>query len=130
MRGDPDPRAREPRRAVEAFDDLPAFTPRIEVRDVFAQLIADEVRSGRLSPARRRRIVRYAARLGLSAVEVGRMVTRCREDALASHNPVERRHALRLVEPPPERVAAPLKIAMIVFAALIVNLVVIRWFWP
>jgi hypothetical protein len=112
------------------FHDLPEFTPRIEVRDVFAQLIADEVRSGRLSPARRRRIVRYGARLGLSAVEVGRMVTACRNNALASPDPVERRHALRLVEPPPERAAAPLKIAMIVLAALVVNLLLIRWFWP
>jgi len=114
----------------EAPDARPKFTPMIHPRDIFRELIAQEVRGGRLSPARRRRIVRYAAQLGLTAVEVGRMVTACREEALTSEDPQEQRHALRLVEPPPERLATPLKIALIVVAALVVDLIAIRWIWP
>ncbi len=62
-------------------------------------MIAHEVRSGTLTAARRRRIVRYAAKMGLTAVEAGELVQECREAALLSDDPQVRRFALRL--PPP-----------------------------
>ena len=73
---------------------------RIDTKEIFREMIAQEVRSGRLSPSRRRRIVRYAAQLRLSAVETGRLITECRDEALESEDPEEIYHALRLVEPP------------------------------
>ena len=110
-------------------EDIPAFVPSIDTQDIFRQLIADEVRSGRLTPARRRRIVRFAARLGLSAVQTGRLITACREEALRSDDPTERYHAMRLVEPDPTRVPTPIKIALLVGAALVVDLLVLKGLW-
>lgn len=52
----------------------------IELGETFRQLIIDELRNGRLTPVRRRRIVRYAAHLGVSAVEAGHLIAVCREE--------------------------------------------------
>lgn len=110
-------------------DDLPAFVPSIDTRDVFRQLIVDEIRNGRLTRARRRRIVRYAAQLGLSAVQAGRLITACREEVLQARDPTERYHALRLVEPTPTRVPTHIKIALLVAAAIILDLLLLNCFW-
>ena len=74
--------ARERRGAADS--DPPVFAPSIDMTAIFRQLIADEVRTGRLTRARRRRIVQYAAHLGLSAVQVGRLIAECREEATRS----------------------------------------------
>ena len=107
--------------------DLPAFVPSIDTKDVFRQLIVDEIRNGRLTPARRRRIVRYAAHLGLSAVQAGRLIAACREEVLQACDPTERYHALRLVEPTRTRVSTHVKIALVVAGAIILNLVLLNW---
>ncbi len=106
-----------------------AFVPSIGTDDIFRQLIADEIRNGRLSPSRRRRIVRYAAQLGLSAVEAGKLIAACREEALQTNDPTERFHALRLVEPPPDRVPIPVKIAIVVGLAILLDVLVVAWLW-
>jgi hypothetical protein len=90
-------------------------------------LIARELRSGRLTPARRAKIVRYAAQLGLSAVEAGRLVTACHEEVLRSDDPTERRHALRLAESPATRWPLPLKLALTLVLAIVVNWTLRRW---
>jgi len=53
----------------------------LDIRGIFRALIADEVRQGRLSPFRRRRIIQYAAHLGLSVEEVGSLIAECRSEA-------------------------------------------------
>lgn len=113
---------------VEA-DDRPTFVPRIAAADVYYEMIASELRNGRLTRARRRRIVRYAAQLGLSAVEAGRLIVECRERALESADPVERQHALKLAEPAPVRMPIAFKLAVVVAMALLVDLLVIAWSW-
>jgi hypothetical protein len=110
-------------------DDRPIFVPRIAAADVYHEMIASEVRNGRLTRARRRRIVRYAAQLGLSAVEAGRLVTKCREQALESDDPAERQHALHLVEPEPARMPIAFKLAIVVAMAVLVDFLVIAWRW-
>ncbi len=110
-------------------DDRPAFVPRIAAADVYYEMIAGELRHGRMSRARRRRIVRYAAQLGLSAVEAGRLITECREQALESDDPIERQHALEFVEPAPERMPIAFKLAIVVAIALLVDLLVMSWSW-
>ena len=100
---------------------------RIDTKEIFRRLIAQEVRSGRLTPSRRRRIVRYAAQLHLSAVETGRLIAECREEALESEDPVEIYHALRLVEPPPATMPWPLKIAIALAGAVLINLILSKW---
>ena len=118
---------------LSAECDLPERQSRLAVlaslntHDIFRELIATELRDGRLTASRRRRIVRYAAHLGLSAVETGQLIARCRDEALQSDNPHERAHALRLVEPEPARIPKILwvAIAVIVFAAL--NALALNW---
>ena len=102
------------------------FVPTIESGEIFRQLIKDELRNGRLTPARRRRIIRYAAKLRMSAVEAGQLITRCREQALESRDPAERFHALRLVEAKPSKIPIPLKIAIVVALAILADLLIFR----
>jgi hypothetical protein len=97
----------------------------ISNEEVFRRLIADEIRCGRLTPARRRRIVRYAAHLNMSAVDVGLMIAQCREEALKSEDPAARHHALKLVEPPPSRMPLAWKLSVVVLLAIIVDLIIL-----
>jgi hypothetical protein len=124
----------QPRRAFAAAqphtrDELPPFVPSIDTREVFRQLIVDEIRNGRLTPARRRRVVRYAAGLGLSAVQAGRLVARCREEVLRTGDPTERRHALRLADPATPRFLTPARMVLMAACLLLVALVLINWPW-
>jgi len=105
--------------------DPPEYVPRIDTQDIFRRLIEDELRQGRLTPSRRRRIVQYATQLGLSATQAGRLIAACRDEVLQSPVPEERRFALRLVEPPPARVPTPLKIALVVAVALVLDMLLI-----
>jgi hypothetical protein len=105
--------------------DRPVFLPPIDTEEIFRKLIADELRTGRLTRAHRRRIVQYAAQMGLSATQAGRLVEACREQALHSTDPTERRYALRLVEPPPKHTSTRFKIALVVTAAVVLNALLI-----
>lgn len=124
----------QPQRAFAAaqphtHDDLPPFVPSIDTTQVFRQLIVDEIRNGRLTPVRRRRVVRYAAGLGLSAVQAGRLLAKCREEVLNSGNPSERRHALRLADPATPPFLTPARIVLIAACLLLVTLVLLKWPW-
>lgn len=95
----------------------------ISTGDVFRQLILDEVRTGRLTPARRRRIVAYAARLGLSAVEAGELLEDCRRQLEREDHPAADMPALKLAEPaPPETRQTPILFAAVIIAAAAVTL--------
>jgi len=65
-----------------------AFRPTIHMDDIFREMIRMEIRCGRLSPWRRRRIVQYAAQLNLSAVQAGRLIEECREELYAEWDSV------------------------------------------
>ena len=95
------------------------YTRRIDTKEIFRELIAQEVRTGRLTPSRRRRIVRYAAQLRLSAVETGRLIAECRDEALESEDPEEIYHALLLVEPPPQTMPLIVKAVVALTAAIV-----------
>ena len=95
------------------------YTQRIDTKEIFRELIAQEVRSGRLTPSRRRRMVRYAAQFHLSAVETGRLIAECRDEALESEDAEEIYHALRLVEPPPPTMPLPVKAAIALTVAIV-----------
>lgn len=107
--------ARGPAVRFRPFDE----TLRIGTKEIFRELIAQEVRSGRLTPSRRRRLVRYAEQLRLSAVETGRLIAECRDEALESDDPEEIYHALRLVEPPAQTMPLIVKIAVVLTVAIV-----------
>lgn len=67
----------------------------IDTHEVFRQLILGEIRNGRLSRWRRRRIVQYAAAMGLSATEAGDLLVACREEVLKSSCEQERIYAFK-----------------------------------
>ena len=108
-------------------DYKPNRPRRIDAGEIFRELIAQEVRSGRLTPARRRRIVRYAELFDLSGVETGRLIAECRAEALESDDPQEIYHALRLVEPPTAEMPLALKVAIVAAGAIVANLLLSRW---
>ena len=111
--------------ADEGTRDIPPFVPSIDTRDIFRQMIADEIRSGRLSRGRRRRIVRYATSMGVSAVEAGKLIAACRDQLLDSDEPEHRYHALRLIDPPPSRAPSAVRLALILAAALAADALVV-----
>lgn len=103
-----------------------SWVPSIDTHVVLERLIADELRAGRLTPGRRRRIVRYAAGMGLSAVQAGRLVSRIRDEALASDDPELRSHALRLAAPAEKRIPGHQKMVLIVAAAILIDIILLR----
>jgi hypothetical protein len=105
------------------------FAPAIDNGEIFRQLIKDELRNGRLTRTRRHRIVRYAAKLRMSAVEAGQLIARCRDEALQSIDPVERLHALRLAEPEPSSIPIALKISTVIALAIVVDVLILGWPW-
>ena len=105
------------------------LAPALDDAEIFRQLIKTELRNGRLSSSQRRRIVRYAAKLRVSAVEAGQLIARCREEALHSADPTERVHALRLVEPETGHTPVALRISLVIALAILVDLLVLGWPW-
>lgn len=105
------------------------FQPAMDIHDIFRAMIAAELRAGRLTPARRKRIVQYAAQLRLSAVDAGRLIDECREEALAGDDAEAKYHAVRLVEAPDERVPFAYKLWALVVIAILLDMLLIRpWF--
>lgn len=80
--------------------DQPVYQPTIQLNDIFREMIRTELRNGRLSAWRRRRIVQYAAQLNLSAVEAGRLIVQCRDEALSGVDPLTVVPALHLGDEP------------------------------
>lgn len=103
------------------------FDAPLDTNEIFRTLIADEVRTGQLSPSRRRRIIQYASHLGLTAVQVGEMIESCRREAPAGDDLRERAHPFRFIPAAQSRIPTPIKIAMVVGAALLVDLIVLKW---
>jgi hypothetical protein len=110
---------------AERPSDLDADARAIPTSDVFRALIEEELRSGRLTPSRRRRIVRYATAMGLSATEAGELITECQRQALEDADPTTRRHALRLVYPDPPLLPAGLKLALVVIVAIALDMLLV-----
>ena len=106
-----------------------AWVPRIDTHDVLERMVADELRDGRLTPARRRRVIRFAAGMGLSAVQAGRLLERIREEALGDDDPQVRRHALRLVQPTQSKMSMRRRLAIGMAVTIILQLIWVKLFF-
>ncbi|MHC5109494.1 MAG: hypothetical protein ACYTHJ_06410 [Planctomycetota bacterium] len=102
---------------------------------IFRQLIEDEIRNGRLSRSRRKRIVRYAAQLRLSAVDAGKMIEECRQRLAEAReqSPADSDETPPLTFVPVEKSeptipATVWKIWLIIVAAIIFDLLMLKWF--
>jgi hypothetical protein len=87
---------------------------------IFRELIAAELRAGRLTRGRRARIVRYASQLGLSAAEAGRLITECHQEALQLSDDSEPELRFQSAAGPPRRTATSSHFAIITGILVIV----------
>ncbi len=106
------------RRMPVDLRDKVRFIPAIEPRDIFREMVREEVRSGRLTRTRRRRIVQYASHLRLSAVEVGRLIAAYREELHDSNDPGDRSLFMRLAEMEVDQDGEPSRWAVLGMIAL------------
>ena len=107
--------------------DTPAFVPTIDIEDIFRNLIEDELRHGRLTRARRKRIVQYAAQLRMSAVQVGQLIEACRRRVVESGEPAEQCHVLPLIEPRPAKVPFAFKISLLIAVVILFDVLLLKW---
>lgn len=105
----------------------PATAQQLTTRRIFEQMIEDEVRAGRLTPWRRRRIVRYAASLHLTAVEAGQIIEDCRKRVYAQRNGQTSSGVFKIPDPPTPAVARALLTWFVLLLAIILNLIVLSW---
>lgn len=90
--------------AAREFDHSSPFlfhSPILDAKEIFREMILTEICSGRLTARRRARIVRYAAQLGLSALQAGRLISECQ--LVAFEESPSPRPSLRLAYTPPAR---------------------------
>ncbi len=105
------------------------FEPNIPVEDIFEQMFALELRDGKLTPKRRKRLVQYAAQMGLSARQAGMLLERSCQRAIEDGVEPAYSHALRIADPPPPRISEPVRIAAIIAISLVVDTLLIYWLW-
>jgi hypothetical protein len=125
----PDARSDGSEARLSSGDEVPNRQLRLDNQTIFREMIARELRCGRLTGAQRARIVRYASQMGLSAVETGKLIDECRAEALQNGDAQVRGFAVRLVEPAAPLIPTHIKIAAAVLVALIVDVLIIRWLW-
>ena len=107
----------------------------LETRDIYEQMIDHELRVGRLSPSRRKRIIRYAAGLGLSAVEAGKLVDACQAKIASEQGQPDPSPTLKMAESSPTpnqpaRIDAIWKIGAVVLLAVVVDLMMLGLLRP
>ncbi len=93
-------------------DSLPCWAPPPDTECIFRELIAVELRAGRLTRMRRARIVRYASQIGLSAVDTGRLIAECQSSHLDRTDSASEQPNLRLVGVPARRIALRPRVAI------------------
>lgn len=60
--------------------DHPLFIPSIPMDDILRELIVTELRSGRMTPARRQDVSRYALQFGLSLAQTDSLIAEVERD--------------------------------------------------
>jgi len=101
--------------------------PRIATTDILRELIANEIRSGRLTRTRRRAVEKYATQFGLSATQATRLVDRCRDEAIRSAHPTQRRHALRLPDSGSPGFTMSIAVMLALIGIIAIDYLLITW---
>lgn len=108
-------------------DEATSGWARLDTEHILREMIAHELRAGRLVPGRLAQVKRFGSELGFSVVETGRLIAQCRDQALKSTDPTERSYALRLLRPPQPRIPTRWKMAAAVVAALALDIALFLW---
>jgi len=114
------------RRSRELEEALGGWA-RLDTEQIYREMIAEELRTGRLTPARQTGIVRFGSHLGLSVLEASKLVAECRDRALQSSDPTERNYALRLLQPSRIWIPSGWKIAGVIAAAIVFDIIIVKW---
>ncbi len=113
----------------DVLNESGTFQPSIPVEDIFEQMFALELRDGKLTPKRRKRLVQYAAQMGLSARQAGALLERSCQQAIDDGAEPAYGHAMRIAHPPEPRIPEPVRITLIVAISLVVDALLIYWLW-
>ena len=97
---------------------------KIETAEIFRGMIEWEIRSGKLTSSRRRRIIQYAAQLGLSPIDAGQLITTVCRDAM-DNEPQDL--TLRYVAPHRFPWLTRARCAILLGLLLIAEFFVLRW---
>lgn len=98
------------------------FAGPVDQEAIFQKLLWDELRAGRLTKRRRRRILQYAAQLGFSAREIGDLLDHTKQHAEVNGDRKIQRRALELIDPPEPRVPIAWMLSMIIALVLLADL--------
>jgi len=88
------------------------FIPAVDREAIFRELVRQELRVGRLNRATRARIVRYACGMGLSALQAGKLIENCSEEAAGAMRAVKATPRPRLVTPDTHKPRSPVLLAL------------------
>jgi hypothetical protein len=117
---------RDTRRRREVSEATSGWA-RLDTDTIFREMIARELRAGRLTHARKPHIERFGADLGLSTEEANSAIIECREEALHSADSAERRFARRLLDPRPARISTKWKMAVAIAVAIALDVALFVW---
>lgn len=93
----------------------------LDTKTVFREMIVHEIKNGRLSSWRRKRIVRYAAKMGLSAVEAGKLLAECRDQAMSELQAGRKTPQLRVRAPETDDNTTANRVVLAIMFAILVN---------
>ena len=100
-----------------------APTYKIGCESIFRRMIENEMRAGRMSKGRRRKLIQFGSHLGLSPVEVGELIARCRMEEPGEEPEPD---VLPYV-PAAQRRLWSARFAMLLGVALLLEFVVLTW---
>ncbi len=99
--------------------DAPATS--LDTKAIFREMMVHEIKNGTLSSWRRKRIVRYAAKMGLSAVEAGQLVSQCRGQAMRELDALKETPTLRVHIPETDDNSTANRVVIAVIFAILFN---------
>ncbi len=114
------------RAAAERFEN--DATAAFDTKAIFRETIVRELKDGKISPGRRRRIIRYAARMGLSAVEAGHLLSRCRDQAMSELDACKETPTLRMHIPDTDDHSTATYVMIAIAGAVLFNVAIVLLF--
>ena len=109
-------------------NQIQPFMPRIDTAEILGRIIAEDLRSGRLTARRWRAISRYAEDFGFSEAQTDRLIHQCRNEALASSDPVERYYGRRLSMPMRSMALSAVRFAILAACLIALEIVLLDYF--
>ena len=108
-------------------DEATSGWARLDTETIFREVIDNELRAGRLTTSQKAQIMRFGVEFGLSDAETTDLINECRDKALVSADPAERRYARQHLDPGPARIPTTWKMAGVIAVAIAVDVALFVW---